>query len=300
MDDTDSINLAHKPQATANMKLGRWKASLALNFNKRDGRTFLAKKQHSGPLVIQKTLHPEGDAICHGIIIHPPGGVAGGDEITLQVALAQNANVLLTTPGAGKWYKANSKVASQHLQFDLAENTCLEWLPQENILFDGSMIDFSANINLDENARYAGWEVLCFGRQARGESWDTGKLSQNLIIKRGNKTIWQERTVLMANDRFFNSIIGLGGNVISASFVIVAGTVPVELFAQCQQLQMNDAVNEIDSQARYGVTVLPEVFSARYIGMSAPAARQYFEKLWHILRPWYLSHAAVRPRIWNT
>ena len=296
MDDAYSINLTCQRQEPLRDD-GRWKASLALDFGTQATRTYLAKKQHVGPLVIQKTLHPEGDEVCHGIIIHPPGGVAGGDELTLKVTLAQNANVLLTTPGAGKWYKANNKVASQQLQFDLAENASLEWLPQENILFDGAMVDFSANINLAENAKYAAWEILCFGRQAKGERWNTGRLSQNLTIKRKDKVLWQERTMLMANDRFFDSLIGLGGNVISGSFVIAAGSVPATLLAECQQVQV---VDKADIMARYGVTALPEVFSARYVGMSAPAARQYFERLWYILRPWYLSRAVTRPRIWNT
>jgi urease accessory protein len=297
MDDTYSFNLASQQQAPLNSNLGHWKASLALVFGTQGTRTFLARKQHCGPLVIQKTLHPEGNKVCHGIIIHPPGGVAGGDELTLEVTLTKNANALLTTPGAGKWYKANSKVASQDLQFYLAENACLEWLPQENILFDGAMVDFSANIILAENAKYIAWEILCLGRQARGERWKTGRLCQNLTIKRKDKVIWQERAMLMANDRFFDSLIGLGGNVVSGSFVIAAGNLPTNLLAECQQVQLAD---KTDDKARFGVTVLPEVFSARYIGMSAPAAREYFERLWHILRPWYLSRSAARPRIWNT
>lgn len=297
MNDPFLMHLISQSRDASNHHLDRWKAQLKLAFGKQAARTFLAKKQHIGPLVIQKTLHPEGESICHGIIIHPPGGVAGGDELTLEVTLASNANVLLTTPGAGKWYKANSKVASQRLQFDLAENACLEWLPQENILFDGAMVDFSAQINLAENAKYAAWEVLCLGRQAKGERWGTGRLSQHSTIKRKQKIIWQERTMLMADDRFFESLIGLGGNVISGSFVIAAGLAPANLLAECQQLQPQ---LDADANARYGVSALPEVFSARYIGMSAPAARQYFEKIWHILRPWYLGYAAVRPRIWNT
>ena len=297
MDDAQlNENSATKNIGTENA-LGRWKASLRLEFGTQNMRTFLANKQHSGPLVIQKTLHPEGDEVCHGIIIHPPGGVAGGDELTLKVALAKNANVVLTTPGAGKWYKANGKVAKQDLQFDLAQNTCLEWLPQENILFDGAMLSFTANINLAENAKYAAWEILCLGRQAKGERWNTGELCQNLTIKRQGKLIWQEQSRLMANDRFFDSVVGFGGNVISGSFVIAAGSVPATLLAECQQVQL---VDQLDIKARFGVTALPEVFSARYIGMSAPAARCYFERLWHILRPWYLSKPAARPRIWNT
>ncbi len=296
--DDDYLSVATNVQThTDAIKPAHWLANLILNFSEKNGRSYLAKKQHSGPLVIQKTLYPEGESICHGIIIHPPGGVAGGDELILNVSMQANASALLTTPGAGKWYKANGAPASQHLQFDLTDQSSLEWLPQENILFDGSIVNFSADIQLGIDAKYAGWEILCFGRQAKGETWQTGKLKQKLVIKRVDKTIWQESAHLQANDRFFHSKIGLSSNVVSASFVIAAGVVPAELFAQCQQFEIDNAS---DSTAKFGVSALPEVFSARYIGMSAQSARHYFEGLWQLLRPWYASRSATRPRIWNT
>ncbi len=296
--DDDYLSVATNVQThTDAIKPAHWLANLILNFSEKNGRSYLAKKQHSGPLVIQKTLYPEGESICHGIIIHPPGGVAGGDELILNVSMQSNASALLTTPGAGKWYKANGATASQHLQFDLTDQSSLEWLPQENILFDGSIVNFSADIQLGIDAKYAGWEILCFGRQAKGETWQTGKLKQKLVIKRVDKTIWQESAHLQANDRFFHSKIGLSSNVVSASFVIAAGVVPAELFAQCQQFEIDNAS---DSTAKFGVSALPEVFSARYIGMSAQSARHYFEGLWQLLRPWYASRSATRPRIWNT
>ena len=307
MDDDNSIVATSVHEDLPLAKPTHWLAELSLDFDAQLGRSFLAKRQHNGPLVIQKTLHPEGVDLCHGIIIHPPGGVAGGDELILNVNMQKNAQALLTTPGAGKWYKANGTVASQHLQFDLGEDASLEWLPQENILFDGAILDFSADINLDVDAKYAGWEILCFGRLAKGESWDTGKLHQKLTIKRLTRTIWQERTHLNADDQLFKSKVGLDGNVVSASFVIAAGAVPTELLQKCQQYKIDDfgkddpnIKNSADSRAKFGVTALPEVFSARYIGMSAQSARHYFEGLWQILRPWYLSRPAIRPRIWNT
>lgn len=275
----------------------RWQAHLSLTFNAEDGRSYLAKKHHVGPLVIQKTLHPEGKEICHGIIIHPPGGVAGGDALVLDVEIQANANALLTTPGAGKWYKANGAVASQCLQFNVAENARLEWFPQENILFDGAILDLSAEIQLHANACYAGWDILCFGRLAKGEHWHTGQLKQTLTIRRQHKLIWQEAAHLHARHAFFASPIGMAGQVISGSFVIAAGQLPAALLAQCQAYDFDLSK---DDHAKFGVTALPEIFCARYIGMSAQSARQYFEGLWHILRPWYAKCSATRPRIWNT
>ena len=192
----DDVLLIDTPKLVEphNQTKSRWQATLALDFAKQDGRSYLAKRQHTGPLVIQKTLHPEGAGVCHGVVVHPPGGVAGGDELTLKVKLNRGSHALLTTPGAGKWYKANGQFASQHLKFDVQSDACFEWLPQENILFDGAQIKFSAEVSLNADAKYAGWEILCFGRQAQKELWQTGSLHQNLCIRRENKLIWNERS----------------------------------------------------------------------------------------------------------
>lgn len=295
----DESLLCDMPQETApvDLALKHWQAALSLTFRALNGRSYLAKKEHSGPLVIQKTLHPEGEALCHGIIIHPPGGVAGGDSLALNVDMQANANALLTTPGAGKWYKANGGVASQHLQFNVAKNARLEWFPQENIIFDGAVLKFTADIQLHESACYAGWDILCFGRLAKGEHWNTGKLKQTLNIRQEKKLIWQEASNLQANHGFFTSSIGMASQVVSGSFVIAAGHLPAELLTQCQAYTVHHSK---DQQAKFAVTALPEIFCARYIGMSAQSARQYFEGLWYILRPWYANCQAIRPRIWNT
>ncbi|HSH72300.1 MAG TPA: urease accessory protein UreD [Methylophilaceae bacterium] len=274
-------------------RMAPWQASLALAFASKDDRTILVKKQHQGPLVIQKVLYPEGHAVCHCIIVHPPGGVAGGDALTLAVQLAEDANALLTTPGAAKWYKANGRKASQLLKFDLASGASLEWLPQENILFDGAMLDLSAEINLAQDATYAGWEILCFGRQASNEQWQVGQLKQKLVIRRDGKMIWQERAFLSPASKVMSAMAGLGGNVVSGSFVVAAGLLPDEVLAECREVTADDG-------AKVAVTALPEVFSARYIGQSSQSARHYFEALWHILRPWYAKRQVIRPRIWNT
>ncbi|MFL9610544.1 urease accessory protein UreD [Methylobacillus sp. Pita2] len=271
----------------------RWQALLALDFAARAGRTTLVGKRHQGPLMVQKMLYPEGDEVCHGIIIHPPGGVAGGDQLQLVATLGALAKALLTTPGAGKWYKANQLSASQEIRFQLAANSCLEWLPQENILFDGSDVRFSSEIDLAEGAVFCGWDIMCFGRQARSEQWDEGELRQVMQVRREGRLIWNERLFAQPQSLVMRSGIGLKGMPVNGSLVVAAGAVPVDIVEACRAI-------EARGDAHYGVTALPEIFSARYIGRSSEAAREYFERLWQVLRPWYAAHPAVRPRIWNT
>src|SRR3982075_4786468 len=96
--------------------LASWKAELRLEFERREGRTVLAKRRHEGPLVVQKPLYPEGDAVGHAIVVHPPAGIAGGDELEFSARADEGAHALLTTPGAGKWYRSGGAWARQRLQ----------------------------------------------------------------------------------------------------------------------------------------------------------------------------------------
>lgn len=269
-----------------------WQARLELGFAKRDDRSYLAHRLHTGPLVVQKSLHPEGTDICHAIVVHPPGGVAGGDALQLHVNVDAGARALLTTPGAGKWYKANGTKATQSLQFQLAAGSGLEWFPQENILFDAAEVGFSADVHLAADATLAAWDIVCLGRQAQQETWQRGLYQLNQRITRNGQLIWNERARMQADDLVKSSRVGLGKAAVFGTFLVCAGTVPAEVLQACREIMVADA--------NIGITALPEVLCIRYVGNASQQARQYFEQCWQLLRPWYYQKDAVRPRIWNT
>jgi urease accessory protein len=170
--------------------LRSWHAELALRYQRRGERTVLAERRHDGPLVVQKPLYPEGDAVCHTIILHPPAGIVGGDELEISCDAAADAQVLLTTPGAGKWYRSAGPWAKQRLSFKVATGACLEWLPQETIVFDGALADMGSQINLSSGATYIGWEILCLGRAGSGERYEHGTCRLHTEIRRDGKLLW--------------------------------------------------------------------------------------------------------------
>jgi urease accessory protein len=298
MHTTAVLNPIALPQP---ITLPHWDAELKLGFIRRDGRSYLAQRHHRGPLVVQKTLYPEGESVCHAIILHPPGGVAGGDRLKIGVTAGAEAHALLTTPGAGKWYKANGREASQHLDFRVDDNAVLEWLPQETIVYDAAQVVWDTTVTLAESARYAGWEITCLGRQASREQFRCGSLRQSLRIYRASRLIWGEHGKLGGGDEMLASPVGLHGCSVYATFVVAAGSTPPQLLESCRAVPAPESGLGPDQvQGRVGVTALPEVFVARYLGNSSQAARHYFEAIWAVWRPHYAGVAAQRPRIWNT
>src|SRR6267154_2592758 len=152
--------------------LASWKAELHLEFERREGRTVLAKRRHDGPLVVQKPLYPGGDATCHAIVVHPPAGIAGGDELEIAVRAAEDAHALLTTPGAGKWYRSGGAWARQRIELDARDGACIEWLPQETIVYDGALADIHTEVRLAGSARFGrgtGGRARILSRIASGE-----------------------------------------------------------------------------------------------------------------------------------
>jgi urease accessory protein len=269
-----------------------WRAELKLEYEARGARTVLARKSHDGPLVVQKPLYPEGDAVCHTIIVHPPGGIAGGDELTVSANVAAGARVLLTTPAAGKWYRSAGPWARQSVRMNAGAASCIEWLPQETILFDGALADVETEVRLAANASFIGWEIVCLGRTASGERYERGAARLRTRIRREEKTIWVEQGTIAGGSLLCRSPAGLNGRTVFGTMIATAPEIDRDFLDACRA-----------ERAREGATAItcpPGLLIARYLGDSSEAARQYFQRLWHRLRGELTGMAAHPPRIWST
>lgn len=259
-----------------------WKAELSLAFSARGEKTILSERRHDGPLVVQKPLYPEGDAVCHAIVVHPPGGIAGGDELSLSVRSESGSSALLTTPGAGKWYRSGGPWARQRLEFDVAGT--LEWLPRESIVFNGARARLESQIRLGASAGFIGWEVVCLGRTGSGERFSTGTLQIETSVLREGKLLWLERGTLEAGAALMASPAGLAGHSVFGT--LIATRVPPAVLPECKRIA--------------ATTALPGLTISRYLGDSTEQAFNDFKRLWAILRPAVMGREAVPPRVWST
>jgi urease accessory protein len=268
-----------------------WHATLALRFHRRDART-LSTNRHQGPLRMQKPLYPEGEAICHAVIIHPPGGIAGGDALEVTATVEPGAHALLTTPGATKWYKANGRAASQRVQ--LSVSGALEWLPQEAIVFDQADVRSAIDIDLEANAAMIGWDIVALGRRAAGERFERGRYAQSIRLRIDNALVWHERSRILGSDDLLDSPIGLDGQHVFGC-LWAAGAV-------LEALDLNELRAELGTaDGSAPVTRLaPQLLVARTLASTTAAARTALTAVWSALRPRLFGVRAQAPRLWAT
>lgn len=271
-------------------------ATLGLGF-RRDGDTSrLARRSHFGPLRVQKALYPEGPSACHVIIVHPPGGVVGGDELRIAAEVGEGAHAVLSTPGAAKWYRANGHVSTQHLDLRVEAGGTLEWMPQETIFFNEADVLLDSTVRLAGDARYLGCEILCFGRSAHGERFEHGRVRQRLHIERDGQPLWIEQGTLVGGSASMDSPLGLAGQTVCASLVAVGATLGSDGMAA-----LREACKEATGgNGRSGATQLKSVILVRYLGHSSEAARHAMLAAWRQLRPALVGREAPELRIWHT
>lgn len=275
-----------------------WFARLHLDIAEREERSVMVHAHHEGPLRVQRPFYPEQDGCCHVYLLHPPGGLVIGDELQISAKLQQNAKALLTTPSAAKVYSAGSAKDTlsqgQTLKFSVAEGGCLEWLPQETILFAGARAHLHTRIDLEKNARFFAWDMLGLGRIASGEKFDHGACCQTIEIFRDHTLVFRERNKIIGGGSLQKANCGLRGHHASATLVAT-----LEPESEC----IDQLYVELDRQEKtglWGLSQKEDIFIARYLGDSIRHCRNGFERIWRVTRKLLNNKSAVIPRIWHT
>ncbi|WP_420475810.1 urease accessory protein UreD [Noviherbaspirillum sp. ST9] len=289
------MRLVDAPVLKAGNATEPWEAWLALGFARHSDATRLVERSHYGPLRVQKPLYPEGSDICHAIVVHPPGGVVGGDQLDIHACVGQQARAFITTPGAAKWYKANGRISRQSIHLNVGDAGALEWLPQETIFFDAADVQLDTTVELGSEASYLGSEILCFGRTASGERFSSGRVAQRTSIRLDGKLVWFEQGELIAGAATENPL-GLAGKTVCATLIGVGKPLPS---GAIQHLRESCSAGLSDTGS-FGATQMKSVVVVRYLGDSSEVARQIMAAAWRTLRPFLIGREAIVPRIWNT
>ena len=197
-------------------------ASILLTFDKEAGKSRLATREHFGQLYVQKPFYPEGPEVCHIVLVHPPGGIVGGDRLEISSHVGADASVQITTPGAAKWYRSNGRISYQNITLNVKTGGTMEWLPQETIFFDDAQVELVQSINLEKDSIYIGCEIFCLGRTAFGESFNTGQIRQKVQVCKEEKLIWYEQLNLHGGSKAMRSPLILANKTVCATLLAVS------------------------------------------------------------------------------
>ncbi|MGD9983476.1 MAG: urease accessory protein UreD [Porticoccaceae bacterium] len=285
------LSRADPPRAAAQ----GWRARLELGFARRAARTVMVRNRSLGPLRVQRPFYPAPDE-CQVYVLHPPGGLVAGDRLELHIDCDAGARVLLTTPGAGRVYRGGDAQRPQTfaVHIRIAAGAHCEWLPQENILFDGAWAENSVRVDLEPGAHYTGWEITCLGRPAAGETFTRGLLDQRLWLWREGRPLLGERLRIEGGDAQLDAPWGLAGRPVFGSLVTTLrhpGAID-----HLREVLAGDASADLLA----AVTELPELLIVRARAGCATRLRGLFVALWQELRRRQYDTDPATPRIWAT
>lgn len=262
-----------------------WRATLDLLFRRTPEKTVLASARHYGPLTVQRPFYPEGET-CHLYLLHPPGGIVGGDELAINVTLEAGSHTLITMPGASKFYRSGGPLAHLRQRFDIGENAILEWLPQDTIFFPAARATLHSIFHLQEGAKLLAWDLFCFGRPVMGERFHEGDISNRLEVWKNGEPLLIERLHLSNGDL---SIVA------EQPWVGSLTCYPAD---ECMLEDVRDRLAPLDAFA--GATLADGLLMVRFLSHDNLVCQRAMRDVWQQLRPQLLNKSPLLPRIWLT
>lgn len=270
-----------------------WKGYLSFSFVEQQGKTVVKDKKHFGPLVVQKPYYQEINRPTV-LVIHPPGGVAGGDELTIDITFLKCAKGMVSTPAATKFYRSQGLLAKQHQTIHVTEHAEVEWLPQETLFFNQSNVENRLVIDMESpRNKLIAWDIVGLGRPARGEGFESGCLNQSLEFWVDGELVFLDRLQLTPESNLINSAVGLNKYLLYATSLFYFED-------EGSQQKLLQQLQSLESELSFGVTRINNLIVLRVVANEMDALKNLLFKAWQIARPIILNMPVIKPRIWNT
>ncbi len=273
-----------------------WIAGLKLDYTRDQDRT-VARFVHDGPLRILQSLYPEGQGVCHNVLVHPPGGVVGGDTLDIQVTVGEGAHALVTTPGATRFYRSEAGLATQQVQARVGKDARLEWLPLEALAYNGCDALNQARFELAPGAEMISWDITALGLPHAQQPFEQGRFRQHLEIP----GVWLERgTIDAADERLLRSPLGLAGQHCMATLVFACGSAIAPARVQAALDSARELIEAGELRLQAGITQPnPQVIVLRVLAPVVEPAMLLLRAVWSAWRGALWSMPGTVPRIWN-
>ncbi|MFZ2122574.1 MAG: urease accessory protein UreD [Rhodoferax sp.] len=274
-----------------------WHAQLGMDYQVEAART-VARHRHTGPLRVLQSLYPEGDAVCHNVLVHPPGGLVGGDTLDISVTARGGAHGLVTTPGATRFYRSLGEPAVQRTRITLQDKARLEWLPLEAIAYNACQAENHLSVSLGPEAEFIGWDLTAFGLPGADLPFNEGHFLQHIEVP----GVWLERGLLQAHDRrLMDGPLGLAGQRCMASLFFVSGSKMTRERREAGLELARQVIANHSLQHTAGVTCPNEqMMVLRVLAPLVEPAADLLRQVWRVWRQHFWQLPASVPRIWST
>ncbi|MEP0911839.1 urease accessory protein UreD [Leptolyngbya sp. GB1-A1] len=281
-----------------------WHGHLELDYAQREEKTILDRVFVQAPLKVQRPFYPEAGT-CHTVMLHTAGGIVGGDRLSLQINLQPQAHALLTSAAAAKIYRSNGQEAQQTTHIKIGASACLEWFPQETIVFDGAQYAQQLKVELEPGAIWMGWDITRLGRSARGERFNGGYWRSKTEVWQNERLLWIDPQGIQGGHEMMTSLHGLAGYPVIGSFVFIGREVSPDRVKAARTAwypegkEPEDSISLHESANQVGVTRLTAGLLCRYRGNSTLEARKWFMRVWELVRQEELGRSICVPRVWQ-
>lgn len=289
-----------------------WQGHIDLQFQREGDKTILQKNYARAPLRIQRPFYPESN-VCHTVILHSAGGMVGGDRLSYQIQLAPESHALITTAAAAKIYRSNGAVAQQQFNIQVGSGACLEWLPQDTIIFNQAIYQQTLRVDLAEDAVFGAWEIVRLGRSARQEIFTEGCWQNALEVWQNGQPLWIDRQQITGDQ--WHSLQANAGQPILGLLIWLGRPITPEILAQIRSLPSHPThpkdAESVDSDRpsgmnasitagiACGISVVAGGLVCRYRGDDRQAVQRWFIDIWDLLRRHHRQRSACIPRVWQ-
>ena len=227
------------------------------------------------------------------VVANVAGGVVGGDRLSVSLDVGADEALLATTQAAEKVYRSDGAEAVLSNVYRVGPGAVLEMLSSGTILFDGSRLLRSTEIDVAEGGRFAYAETVVLGRIARGEVFAHGSLKDRIRLRRDGRLVWADDFGLDADiAASMAATAGLdGAKALGTLLLVGAGA------GQAVEIVRDQPAVE---GLRIGASALSaDCVVVRILAGDPAAARTALADIWSASRAAWLNRPARMPVIWS-
>ena len=266
--------------------LQRAKGQARCKFKVRDNRTVLDVLGQSGSIKVRLPKLSVAHA-PEAVLLNTAGGLTGGDHMSFTGDIAAGGHAIFTTQAAERAYRVLDGNALVETRLSVEEGGFVEWLPQETILFDGSRLKRSFDVDLAPGAKLLAHESVIFGRAAMGETVTSGTFRDVWRVRRNGTLVHADAVSVNGNID-----VALGRAATFNSGKAMSTVLYVAEDALAKLWPVRDVIAHSDADV--GVSAWNGKLVCRIIAIEGAALRHVVEPILTTIR-----NGRALPRVWH-